>query len=134
LFDRFRFADEPDERLLLLLRFTVPLLRLFDEERVRFTLPLLLLFERVRFTVPVERFVELLRFTVPRESVLLNWHSIGSRFVSSFCLQLHFCLFTCEERALVTESRFGWRLWQLRDCELHCRAWRARCFAGRSRA
>lgn len=80
LFDRLRFADDPLLRLLLpddlrftdplllfeLRRLTVPLPRLFDEDRFLLTVPRLLLPDRVRFTVPLDRLVLVRDLTVDR--------------------------------------------------------------------
>lgn len=70
LFDRFRFAEEPDDRF----------------ELLRFTEPLLLLFERVRLTVPFDLELELLpRFTVP-----LFVGLVAGRFLTVDVLRVRF--------------------------------------------
>jgi hypothetical protein len=66
LFDRLRLVLAPLDRFDELLLLTDPLLRLLELDRLRLTVPLLLLLpERLRLTVPLLLLFDLLRFTVP---------------------------------------------------------------------
>jgi len=96
--DLLRFADDPDERLLL--RFTEPLDRLLLE-LLLFTLPEERLLELLLFTDPDDLLVELPRFTVPLVLFVLE-DRFRTLLVPRVRLTLVLPLFTVPLLVLVT--------------------------------